>query len=107
MDTGEFGLDMADAIELARAQVLAAHTKSAGANVQFPIQTLTIDLKVVLTRQADGKAGFKVPFIGAEIGGSAGIHHERAQTVTIVLGPPVDRDGNPIKVAQATDDKKG
>jgi hypothetical protein len=101
------GIDLADAIEALRAEVLAAQLKSAGAKVQFPIQTLTIELKVGLTKTADGKAGFKVPFVGAEIGASAGLHQETAQTVTIVLGPPVDQQGRAVKVAQSTDEDKG
>jgi hypothetical protein len=64
-------------------------------------------LKVGLTKTADGKAGFKVPFFGAEVGAAGGLRHETMQTVSIVLGPPIDQQGNPIKVAQPTDEKKG
>src|SRR6266851_8715889 len=101
------GIDLADAIEVLRAEVMTAQLKSAGAGVQFPIQTLTIELKVGLTKMADGKAGFKVPFVGAEIGASASLRQDTAQTVRIVLGPPVDLEGRPVKVAQATDEPKG
>lgn len=101
------GIDLADAIEVLRAEVMAAQLKSAGTEVQFPIQTLTIELKVGLTKMADGKAGFKVPFVGAEIGASASLHQNTAQTVTIVLGPPVDQEGRAIKVARTTDQRKG
>jgi hypothetical protein len=101
------GINLVDAIEILRAEVLAAEQNSAGAKVQFPIQTITIEFKVGLTKTADGKAGFKVPFVGAELGGSAGFEQNNAQTVTIVLGPPVDQAGHPVKIAQATDEQKG
>src|SRR5919206_1046540 len=101
------GIGLADAIEMLRAEVLAAQSKAAGAAAQFPIQTLTVQLKVGLTKQADGKLGFKVPFVGAELGASAGLHQDTSQTVTLVLGPPVDRQGRPISVAQVTDEEKG
>jgi hypothetical protein len=95
------GVDLADAIEALRAQVLAAQTKAATSDITFPVQTLTIELKVALTKTVDGKAGFKVPFVGAEIGASGGLSRETVQTVTIVLGPPIDRrTGNPAQVGQ-------
>src|SRR5947209_16474641 len=98
------GIGMAEALEMLRADVFRAQQSAASAEVQFPIQTLTVQLKVGLTKLADGKAGFKVPFVGAEIGVSAGLHQESTQTVTLVLGPPVDRQGQPVKVAQASDE---
>jgi Trypsin-co-occurring domain 2 len=106
MDRLDDGLDLADAIEMLRAEVLAAQLKSADAKVQFPIEKFTIELKVGLTRKRDGKAGFKVPLVGAELGVSAGLDQTTTQTVTIVLGPPVDPQGRPIKVSQAADERK-
>ena len=100
------GIGLADAIEMLRAEVLAAQSKAAGAKAQFPIQTLTVQLKVGLTKLADGKVGFKVPFVG-ELGASAGLHQETTQTVTLVLGPPVDPQGRPVSVTQVTDQLKG
>jgi hypothetical protein len=101
-----YGIGLAEAIEMLRAEVSTAQTKATGAAVQFPIQTLTVQLKVGLTKLADGKVGFKVPFVGAELGGSAGLHQETTQTVTLVLGPPVDQKGRPVSVAKATNTLK-
>ena len=100
------GIGLADAIEMLRSEILEAQKKGAGAAVQFPIQTLTVQFKVGLTKQADGKVGFTVPFIGAELGVSGGLHQETTQTVTVELGPPIDREGRPVKVAQASDVEK-
>jgi hypothetical protein len=103
----EKGIGLSDALELLRMELAAAQVKAAGTDVQFPIETLTVELKVGVTRSVDGKAGFTVPFIGAELGGSAGYDRETVQTVTLVLGSPVDREGRPVKVAKATDAVKG
>ena len=102
----EAGLDLADAIDLLRGQVQSAHTRANSAGLQFPIQSLTIELKVGLTRKADGKLGFKVPLVGAEFGAGAGFERETVQTVTVVLGPPVDRHGRSVPVAGLSHEKK-
>src|SRR4051794_18037821 len=101
------GIGLADALEALRVELALARTKAIGKDIQFPIETLTVELKVGVTRSAEGKAGFKVPFVGAELGGSAGYDRETLQTVTLVMGPPVDRDGRPVKVGQASQQRKG
>ena len=101
------GIGLAEALELLRAELAAARDKAAGTDVQFPIETLTVELKVGVTRSADGRAGFTVHFIEVELGGSTGYNRETLQTVTVVLGAPVDREGRPVKVAKATDEVKG
>ena len=100
------GVTLADALEQLRSQLASAREKAAGTPVQFPIETLTVELKVGMTKSRDGKAGFTVPFVGVEVGGSAGRSSETLQTVTLVLGPPVDQDGNPIKVASTSETTK-
>jgi hypothetical protein len=101
------GIGLAEALELLRAELATARAKAAGTDVQFPIETLTVELKVGVTRSADGRAGFKVPIIEVELGGSTGYNRETLQTVTVVLGSPVDREGRPVSVAKATDEVKG
>ena len=102
----EPGVGLADALEVLRAELASARLKAAGQDVQFPVQTLTVELKAGITRSADGKVGFTVPFIGAELGGSTGYQRESVQTVTLVLGPPVDRDGIALRVASRADERK-
>lgn len=101
----DIGLD--DALEALRGELESAWKKAAGRALQFPVETLTVELKVGVTKRADGKAGFKVPLVGAELGGSAGYGRETMQTITLVLGSPVDRDGKPVKVAAASSELKG
>ena len=100
----EIGLD--EALEGLRAELASAQAKAAEKDVQFPVETLTVELKVGATKTAEGKAGFCIPLIGAELGGGAAYAGESVQTVTIVFGSPVDRDGQPVKVARATDTRK-
>ena len=102
----EDGLGLAEALEALRAELDAARLKAAGRDLQFPITQVTVELKAVVTRDAEGKAGFKVPFVNAELGGSASRGSERVQTLTLVLGPPVDRMGRPVKVASESDRDK-
>ena len=100
------GLGLAEALEALRAELAGAQAMAADSDVQFPIQTLTVELKAGVTRSVDGKAGFKVPFLGAELGGSAGYDRQSLQTLTVVLGPPVDRQGKPIRVTSRADERK-
>ena len=103
----EQGIGLADAIGLLRGELLKARRAGVGQDVQFPVNSMTVELKVAATKSVDGKAGFMVPIVSLELGGSAGLQRETMQTVTVVFGPPVDRDGNPVKVAAASDEKKG
>ena len=100
------GIGLADALESLHAELSSAELKAAGMDIQFPIETLTVELKVGVTWTAEGKAGFRVPLLGAELGGSAGYDRETLQTVTLVMGTPLDRDGRPVRVAQASQQRK-
>ncbi len=100
------GVGLAQAIEMLRQDIAAAQQTAQESGIQFPVQSLTVELKVALTKQADGKLGFQVPFLGMELGASAGLLREATQTVTLVLGPPVDRQGRPCLVSQITDQIK-
>jgi hypothetical protein len=97
------GIGLGSALEALRAELATARLKAAGTDLQFPIQAVTVELKAVVTKNRNGNAGFKVPFVNAELGGSAGRGSERIQTVTLVLGPPVDQHGEPVKVASESD----
>jgi hypothetical protein len=97
------GLGLADAIALLRDELLKARAAGAGSDIQLPVDSMTVELTVTATRSVDGKAGFTVPFVGLGLGGGGGRAHESGHKVTVVFGGPVDRDGNPVKVASAAD----
>src|SRR4051812_27036862 len=101
------GIGLADAIEMLRAEILEAQRRGDGAEAQFAVQALTVQFKVGLTKLVDGKPGFNAPFGDVGLGLSGGFHQETAEAVTVVLGPPVDRAGRAINVAQASSDQKG
>lgn len=97
------GIGLAEAIRLLRDDLVEARQAGARQPVQLPVESLTVELKVAATRTTDGKASFSVPFVNVELGGSTGWVRETMQTVTVVFGPPVDRDGHPVKVARASE----
>jgi hypothetical protein len=101
------GLGLADAIGLLRDELLEAQAAGADSDIQLPVESMTVQLTVTATRSKDGKAGFKVPIVELELGGGAGHERGSAQTVTVVFGGPVDRDGRPVKVAQESARRKG
>ena len=100
------GIGLADALELLRSELASARWQAAGTDVQFPIETLTVELKVGVTRSADGKAALiKVPFVGAEFGGSwAGQVNQCRRSPW--FWPPVDSRGQVISVASASEERK-
>ena len=100
-------IGLADAIAALRSELLVARAAGADSDVQLPVESMTVELQVVATRTRDGKAGFAVPIVKFEVGGSMGWQREKIQTVTVVFGEPVDRDGNPVKVARASHELKG
>jgi hypothetical protein len=100
------GIGLAEALEGLRRELAEARDKAAGQSVQFPIQSLTVELKVGVTKSADAKAGFTVPLFGVELGGGGGYARESLQTITLVLGSPVNDHGEPLKVASESDVEK-
>jgi hypothetical protein len=103
----EDAIGLAEAIGSLRDDLLTARASGAGQDIQLPVESMTVELQVTATRRADGKAGFKVPIVAAELGGAAGWQREAMQTVTVVFAAPVDREGKPVKVAAAGDEFKG
>ena len=101
------GLGLAEAIEALRDDLLKARVAGARSEIQLPVESMTVQLTVTASRSVDGKAGFRVPFVELELGGGAGRQRVSEQLVTVVFEGPVDREGKPVKVAEATDELKG
>jgi hypothetical protein len=106
-EDGFAGMGLADAIGQLRDELLAAREAGGERDIQLPVESMTVDLKVVATRSADGKAGFKLPVVNVELGGAASWQREAVQTVTVVFSHPVDREGRPVKIAQQGGGRKG
>jgi hypothetical protein len=101
------GLGLADAIGLLRDELLRARAAGADSDIQLPVESMTVELTVTATTSLDGKAGFTVPVVGLELGGGGARERGSEQKVTVVFGGPVDRDGNSVKVAQPSSERKG
>jgi len=101
------GLGLAEAIASLRDDLLHARAAGANSEIQLPVESMTVELTVTATRSADGKAGFKVPIVELELGGGGSRERGSGQTVTVVFGGPVDREGRPVKVARASSELKG
>jgi hypothetical protein len=100
------GLGLAEAIAMLRDDLLQARAAGATSDIQLPVESMTVELTVTATREANAKAGFKVPIVEVELGGGGSRERGTGQKVTVVFGGPVDREGKPVKVAQATNDFK-
>ena len=102
------GLGLAHAIGLLRDELLKARAAGASSDLQLPVESMTVQLRMTASKSVDGKGtvGFKVPFVEVELGGGAARERGSEQLVTVVFGGPVDRAGKPVKVAQATDEHK-
>lgn len=101
------GIGLADAIGMLREELLKARATGAGSDIQLPVESMTVVLTVEATKSFDGKAGFKVPVVELELGGGGSRERSSGQTVTVVFGEPVDRQGRPVKVAHASDTPMG
>ena len=101
------GLGLADAIGLLRDELLSARAAGADSDIQLPVESLTVELTVTATRSLDGKAGFTVPVVGLGLGGGGARERGSEQKVTVMFGGPVNRAGNPVKVARPSGERKG
>jgi Trypsin-co-occurring domain 2 len=101
------GLGLAESIASLRDDLLNARAAGATSEIQLPVESMTVELTVTATRSREGKAGFKVPIVEVELGGGGSRERGTGQKVTVVFGGPVDRDGRPVKVAQASSELKG
>jgi hypothetical protein len=63
------GLGLAEAIAALRDDLLKAWAAGATSDIQLPVESMTVVLTVTATREANLKAGFKVPFVPVEAGG--------------------------------------
>ncbi|MFJ4620772.1 trypco2 family protein [Streptomyces sp. NPDC088812] len=101
------GIGLAEAIGILRDELLRARAAGAGSAVQLPVESMTVELTVTASRSVDGKAGFKVPFVGADLGVGRARGEGTEQRVTVVFGGPVDGHGRPVRIAGSSAEPKG
>jgi hypothetical protein len=89
-------IGLVDVVQALRAELARASAAAVDSAVQFPVGQVTLEFQVGVTHNAEAQGG--VRFWVLELGASAGVGRESVQKVTIVLEPPVDAEGRPIKV---------
>lgn len=90
-------IGLADVIEQVRAELAAATAARPAGAAEFPVESVSMTFQVGVTKEAGTNAGIKVWVL--EAGASGKYAQESVQTVTVELGAPVDRYGNPISVS--------
>jgi hypothetical protein len=101
------GLGLADAIGLLRDELLRARAAGGKSEIQLPVESMTVQITVTATKAVGGKGGFKVPFVEFELGGDARRERHSEHLVTVVFGGPLDREGNPVPIAEDSDELEG
>ncbi len=96
-------LELAETVEALRAELARAMAAGAGAGFQFPVAGVQLEFHVAVTKSGEGRAGVK--FWVVELGGAANYAREEIQTVTVMLGPPVDHNGDPVKIYRGSAQK--
>ncbi|WP_322747921.1 MULTISPECIES: trypco2 family protein [unclassified Frankia] len=92
-------LELAETVRALRAEIVRAAPAAEGADFYFPVKEIQIEFHVGVTKSSEGEAGVK--FWVVELGTSGALAKEEIQTVTVTLGAPVDKDGNPVPVKVA------
>ena len=96
-------LGLAETVEALRAELARAAAAGAEAGFQFPVAGVQLEFHVAVTRSGEGRAG--VRFWVVELGGAGSYAREEIQTVTVTLGAPVDRSGDPVKIYRGSAQK--
>lgn len=95
-------IGIVDAIAAVRSELRAAVVEPDG-DIQFPIDGVELEFKVVVTKElrGDGKVNVWVLEL------SGGVHHEEqaVHTVRLRLGAPVDLYGRTVKVVRTSTDE--
>ena len=94
-------LGLAETMEALRAELAQAAAAGAAAGFQFPVAGVQLEFHVGVKKIGEGKAGVK--FYVVELGGSGSYAREEIQTVTVTLGPPVDQNGETVKIYRGSD----
>lgn len=95
--------DLAETLAALRTDLSTAVQAASGSHLQFPVQTVQVELTVVAKRTGDARAG--VRFWVVDAGSSASMGREKTHRIVVNLGPPTDENGVPISVHRTTADR--
>ncbi|WP_239335260.1 trypco2 family protein [Frankia sp. CiP3] len=96
-------LSLAETMDALRVELAEAASAGAGSDFQFPVDGVQLEFHVAVKKESTAKAGVKVWVV--EAGGSGSLSREEIHTVTVTLGVPVDRHGEPMKITQGSPKK--
>ncbi|CAM5643320.1 hypothetical protein GCM10010329_67420 [Streptomyces spiroverticillatus] len=90
------GIELADAVESVRNQLLAASARATGKDITFAVGDIQMEFLVELRREAKGGAKFKAWVVeaGTDVGAATGRTHKVALTLT----PKRASTGDPVEV---------
>jgi hypothetical protein len=104
MATDEPIIPLAKAIEELRAELLSALKEGAGKELQFRLKPVQLELKVAITKEAEGNGSVK--FWVAEFGGKASYENAMTHTLTLTL-EPVGKNGGEVLISQTGEGRLG
>jgi hypothetical protein len=96
-------LGLAETVAALRAELAEAASRGAGSDFQFPVEGVQLEFHVAVKKEGTVDAKVKVWVV--EAGGSGSLSREEIHTVTVTLGAPVDRHGQPVKIVQGSTEK--
>jgi hypothetical protein len=96
-------LGLAETVQALRAELVRAAAELPTAEFQFPVTGVELEFHIGVTTSGEGNAG--VRFWVVELGAAGSYAREEVQKVTVTLGPPVDRNGEPVKISRGSASK--
>lgn len=97
-------MELADAVEAIRAQLIEAMSRGQGKGLQFALGDLELEFAVSLTQDRQARGGIKVWVVNAD--GSVGTSAARTQRVKVTLKPIDPQSGEPAKISDAIDPRR-
>ncbi|MFF0298373.1 trypco2 family protein [Kitasatospora sp. NPDC004615] len=90
-------IELADAIEAIRLELLDASERGRGQAIQFEVGPVTLDFTVELKRDARAKAGIKAWVLSADT--EAGVASTRTHKVSVTLTPKDADTGGSVNIS--------
>ena len=96
-------IGLKETIAALRAELSDAMTAGANEPIQFPVGSVQLEFHVGVTKDATAKAGVK--FWVVELGAEGSYTQESIQKVVVNLEPPIDREGQQVRILGGFDEE--
>ena len=89
-------LELADVIKALRRELITAQQEGSGKDIRFNVNNVEVELETVVTKEADGKGGFKIKFGVVEANAEGGGKYQTAskQKIKLSLKPKTPQGGD-------------